>query len=179
MFMASPKRGGTNMSEILVRSAVIPDAREMASVHVECWRETYRGLVHNQMLDDPHFVDRMEDFWISTIQRLGVETRAVAVAELNGKIIGIASSISPRDPHSPWVIEIDTLYVLSGSHGSGAGSLLLDAIIGDLDAALWVIDPNPRAQAFYRKNGFAPDGEVRNARIRAIRLVRRRESSHD
>ena len=27
-------------------------------------------------------------------------------------------------------------------------------------AALWVADPNPRAQAFYVKNGFVPDGTV-------------------
>jgi hypothetical protein len=28
-------------------------------------------------------------------------------------------------------------------------------------AALWVADPNPRAQAFHREHGFLTDGEVK------------------
>ncbi len=38
---------------------------------------------------------------------------------------------------------------------------------------LWVADPNPRAQAFYRKHGFVPDGtaQVENG-VREIRMVR-------
>lgn len=41
---------------------------------------------------------------------------------------------------------------------------------------LWVLDENPRAIAFYRRNGFEPDGAEKNDRdygdIREIRLVR-------
>ncbi|WP_323740571.1 GNAT family N-acetyltransferase [Mumia zhuanghuii] len=39
---------------------------------------------------------------------------------------------------------------------------------------LWVTDPNPRAQAFYRKHGFVPDGatQVQDG-VREIRMVRR------
>ena len=40
-------------------------------------------------------------------------------------------------------------------------------------AALWVADPNPRAQAFYRKHGFAADGTARSEDgVREIRMVR-------
>ena len=66
------------------------------------------------------------------------------------------------------------LYVVSVEHGSGAGSELLDAVIGPRDSTLlWVADPNPRAQAFYRKHGFVADGSVSvEAGVRAIRMVR-------
>jgi hypothetical protein len=49
------------------------------------------------------------------------------------------------------------LYV-SGDHGMGAGPALLEAVVDpEQSVALWVADPNPRAQAFYRKHGFVAD----------------------
>lgn len=67
------------------------------------------------------------------------------------------------------------LYLHAADHGTGAGPALLDAVIDPgTPAALWVADPNPRAQAFYRKQGFAADGTVRvEDGVREIRLVRR------
>ncbi len=41
---------------------------------------------------------------------------------------------------------------------TGAGQLLLDAAIGAGDAYLWMMDDNPRAEAFYLRNGFVRDG---------------------
>jgi predicted GNAT family N-acyltransferase len=39
--------------------------------------------------------------------------------------------------------------------------------------ALWVADPNPRAQAFYRKHGFVADGTAQvEDGVREIRMVR-------
>jgi hypothetical protein len=41
--------------------------------------------------------------------------------------------------------------------------------------ALWVADPNPRAQAFYRKHGFVADGTAQvDGGVREIRMVRGR-----
>jgi hypothetical protein len=40
----------------------------------------------------------------------------------------------------------------------GAGPALLEAVVDpEQSVALWVADPNPRAQAFYRKHGFVAD----------------------
>jgi len=46
---------------------------------------------------------------------------------------------------------------------------------------LWVADPNPRAQAFYRKHGFRPDGARKHDRdldIDEIRMVRHAADPH-
>jgi len=60
----------------------------------------------------------------------------------------------------------------------GAGRALLDAVVGSSEpTALWVADPNPRAQAFYRKHGFAADGTARfEDGVREIRMVRGKPS---
>jgi hypothetical protein len=36
--------------------------------------------------------------------------------------------------------------------------MLMDAVLGDSKATLWVAAKNPRAHAFYRRNHFHPDG---------------------
>jgi GNAT superfamily N-acetyltransferase len=70
------------------------------------------------------------------------------------------------------VAERDDVY--AADHGTGAGRALLEAVINPAEpAALWVADPNPRAQAFYRKHGFAADGTARSGDgVREIRMVR-------
>jgi ribosomal protein S18 acetylase RimI-like enzyme len=48
--------------------------------------------------------------------------------------------------------------VLAAHHGTGIGQTLLDEVLGSGPAQLWVAKQNPRAIAFYRRNGFAFDG---------------------
>jgi len=66
------------------------------------------------------------------------------------------------------------LYVVAADHGTGAGQALLDAVVRPAEsAALWVADPNPRAQAFYRKHGFVTDGTAQvEGGVREVRMVR-------
>jgi len=47
---------------------------------------------------------------------------------------------------------------LRARHGIGNGQALLDATLGDSPAALWVAKNIPRAEAFYRRNGFELNG---------------------
>jgi GNAT superfamily N-acetyltransferase len=54
--------------------------------------------------------------------------------------------------------QLAKLYTLPRAHGSGLGQALLDTAIGTEPAYLWIMAGNPRAEAFYRRNGFVPDG---------------------
>jgi GNAT superfamily N-acetyltransferase len=46
----------------------------------------------------------------------------------------------------------------AGQRGTGVAARLLEHAIGQQPAYLWVFSGNGRAQAFYRKHGFRPDG---------------------
>jgi len=145
------------MSEIVVRAARPEDAAGMARVHVRGWQETYRGLLPDEELDAPDFIERRERMWARVLTDPAIEWSS-AVAEKEGAIIGIAAAGPAQgdDPPRDW--ELYILYLLKGHHGSGAGQQLIDAVLDGRPAALRVADPNPRAQAFYRRNGFLPDG---------------------
>src|ERR1700733_12983639 len=68
----------------------------------------------------------------------------------------------PGDATAAWMRQLYVLYVYAADHGTGAGRALLEAVIDPAEpAALWVADPSPRAQAFYRKHGLAADGTAR------------------
>lgn len=161
-------------SAIVVRAARIGDVGAMARVHVISWQETYRGLVSDAFLDDPGRLPARERMWTAMLTEDRFAKNRVAVAERDGVVIGIAMSGPAEDADAPSPTELAVLYLLADAHGSGAGAELLDAVIDPYeDAALWVADPNPRAQAFYVKHGFVADGTTRlEGTIRAIRMVR-------
>lgn len=159
---------------VTVRPARAEDAAAMARMLVRSWRQTYRGLMPDRVLDDPGLVGARERFWSAALADERHRANRIAVAERHGAVIGVAMAGPPERPEPGWDLHLYVLYVLAAEHGSGAGAALLDAVLGPHEAAaLWVADPNPRAQAFYRKHGFVPDGTVQTEDgVRQIRMVR-------
>ena len=161
-------------SSLIVRPARVQDVRQMARVHVRCWQETYRGLVSDAVLDDPGFPAARERMWTDVLTSGRYRQNRVAVAERDDELAGIAMSGPPGDARAAWTRQLYVLYVYVADHGTGAGRALLEAVIDAAEpAAVWVADPSPRAQAFYRKHGFAADGTARfQDGVREIRVVR-------
>jgi GNAT superfamily N-acetyltransferase len=149
----------------------------MARVNVRCWQETYRGLLPDAVLDDPGFLAARERFWTAALTGERYHGNRVAVAERDGELIGIAMSGPPLDAAAAWARQLYVLYVVAADHGTGAGLALLAAVLDPEEpVALWVADPNSRAQAFYRKHGFVADGAAQvEGGLREIRMVRNRQ----
>lgn len=149
----------------------------MARMHVRSWQETYRGLMADSLLDDPRLIAGRERFWTVALSDERYRANRTAVAEQHGEIIGVAMAGPVESPAGSPAIHLYILYVLAAHHGSGAGQNLLEAVIGpDEPAVLWVADPNPRAQAFYRKHGFIPDGTTQvEDGLREIRMKKARK----
>ena len=157
-----------------VRPARVEDVAQLARVHVRCWQEAYRGLMSDAVLDDPGLLAARERFWMAVLTDERWRENHVAVAERDGELVGIAMSGPPLDPGAVWVRQLYVLYVRAAAHGRGAGPALLEAVADPEESvALWVADPNPRAQAFYRKHGFVADGTTQvESGVREIRMVR-------
>ncbi|HYO86914.1 MAG TPA: GNAT family N-acetyltransferase [Dermatophilaceae bacterium] len=161
-------------ASLVVRPARVEDIAQMARVNVQCWQETYRGLMSDAVLDDPSFLAARERFWTALLTDPRYRENRVAVAERDGELVGLAMSGPPFDGGAAWTRQLYVLYVYAAHHGTGAGPALLEAAVDpEESAALWVADPNPRAQAFYRTHGFVDDGtdQVEDG-VRQIRMVR-------
>jgi ribosomal protein S18 acetylase RimI-like enzyme len=161
-------------SPLIIRPARVQDVRQIARVHVRCWQETYRGLMPDAVPGDPGFLAARERMWTDVLTGGRYRQNRVAVAERDGELAGIAMSGPPGDAAAAWMRQLYVLYVYAAGHGTGAAEALLEAVIDPAEtAALRVADPSPRAQAFYRKHGFAADRTARyEDGVREIRMVR-------
>ena len=159
---------------LTVRPARVEDVAQMARVNVRSWQEAYRGLMPDAVLDDPGFVTARERFWTVALTDERYRANRVAVAEREGELVGIAMSGPPLDADAAWARQLYVLYVYAAEYGTGAGATLLEAVVDPEESvALWVADPNPRAQAFYRKHGFVTDGATQvEDGVHEIRMVR-------
>lgn len=148
----------------LIRQPEDGDARALADVHVRVWKATYSGLVDRAKLD-ALTVAAGEERWQRIIGGLdrqeseGVRTRC-AVHTATGRIIGFATGGPARDVGAPSTTQLWSLNVVPGHHGTGVAGDLLDAVIGERGAYLWLATGNTRALAFYRKHRFELDGAV-------------------
>jgi ribosomal protein S18 acetylase RimI-like enzyme len=72
--------------------------------------------------------------------------------------------------------QLYAIYVSASHYGAGVGQALLDEALPEGPAMLWVAKQNPRATAFYRRNGFRFDGTEQSdpyaPAITDVRMVR-------
>ena len=143
----------------LIRPPRPDEAAAIAEVHVQCWSETYSHLLPPGYCG-PDLVVRRTAMWSEIIDTAGTDRR-LAVAERDGRLIGLAAAGDPLAAdagNAPRQLHLYSLYVVADHHGSGAGQALFEAAVSDDPAFLWVAADNPRAQKFYRRNGFRADG---------------------
>lgn len=137
-----------------LRLATLDDAAAGARMHLACWREAYSGVVDADLLAARlENVETWEDAWREHV--LHGPSRMLAVRD--GVPLGFAVAGPNRDPElsSP---ELYALYVRFPWWGRGVGQALFDAVVEPGPCSLWVLEDNPRARAFYVRNGFRPDG---------------------
>ena len=159
---------------VIIREPAPRDAEQIAGVHVRGWRDTYSHLLPERFYDEAALQRRVTQW-----RRLIGEPdpiRTVRVAEIDGEVVGFAFAGPAQDDDAVRDDELFALYVDTERHGTRVGQALLDAVLQDRPAQLWVVTDNARAQAFYRRNGFAPDGAVKVeehlADLTDIRMVR-------
>ncbi|APF33964.1 GNAT family N-acetyltransferase [Microbacterium paludicola] len=143
----------------VIREPAAEEAALLAELHVATWQEAYAHLLPAGFFDAEHVTSRHR-MW-NQILNDPAPTVTVRVAEHGAQLAGFAlagpSSADGgekpgRDTH------LYAIYVSAAHHGTGVGQALLDSALGTAPATLWVAKQNPRAIAFYLRNGFAFDG---------------------
>ncbi|PRA13984.1 GNAT family N-acetyltransferase [Arthrobacter sp. MYb211] len=140
--------------DFTLRAPEPADVETLAQLHTRCWKQSYA----NQLPADyftPEQLESRRTLWGRLLADQNPALRRV-VAESQGELVGFALAGPGLDGEDR--LQLYSLYLLAQCHGSGIGQGLLDAVLGDEPAVLWVARGNPRATAFYRRNGFAFDG---------------------
>ena len=145
-------------SDYRIRGASGEDIPATLDMKLAAWRETYSAQRPESFFAaEAARREQQVDWWT---RGLAAGAELWIAADAAGRIIGCAGAGPALDDDADAKVpyELQMLYVLAQAYGTGLGQRLLEAAIGGNAALLWVLEDNPRAQAFYRKQGFAPDG---------------------
>lgn len=142
-----------------IREPRSEEASAIADVHVATWKEAYSHLLPEDFFSEEYVAGRHR-MWQHVLTHPR-DDMIVRVAETEGGIVGFAwvgpgEGINGEEPPRDRLLY--AIYVLAAHYGTGVGQALLDGTLGDGPAMLWVAKENPRATAFYLRNGFHFDG---------------------
>lgn len=148
---------------IYYRHAEYADHEQIAQIHADSWRRTYRGLFSDDFLDHEADADRLQ-VWAQRL-KTPAANQAVIVAETKGAVHGFICIYGGDDPR--WGSLIDNLHILHNAKRQGLGSkLMLQAFhwltehYADSPVYLWVMANNQPARRFYEKLGADNAGEI-------------------
>ena len=135
-------------------------AYDIAVVQVETWRAAYGSMLSESAFENMTVEIRAIRWGEILLNPLG----PTFVAIIDGAVVGFVSGGPNRDELADEVAELYALYVTQEFWGTGVGEALMEhisrAYFRPFDAVtLWVLRENSRAIRFYKKIGFALDGE--------------------
>lgn len=146
---------------VLVRRAELDDAEAAAAAYQAAWNAAHAPLIGKQLEELMTPLQVVAGFGDS-LGKTGPSAQ-ILVAESGERIIGLAAVTSAGDGTG----ELTHLYVMPDHWGQGIGHKLQTAGLNELEAMgvteviLWVAEANDRAQSFYNRTGWTPDGETR------------------
>jgi GNAT superfamily N-acetyltransferase len=140
-----------------IRNAALDDAVGIATVHVASWRETYRGMVPDEFLDNLS-VQRRTAQWVNSLSDPENIYHRAFVAVVDGQIAGFSNYGYAVETASDFRGELFALYLLKSAQGRGIGGQLIRAAADGLlnmgvdSMIVWVLKENPTRQ-FYEHFG--------------------------
>lgn len=147
-----------------IRKATITDTQRIAEIHVESWQAAYKEALPADFLASLN-LQRREAMWRSCVESDG---RLFVLEGEGSKVIGFLSVSDPRDNDIENATELTAIYLDPKFYGTGIGSAFWRDIERDLTTDcvyLWVLAANLLGIAFYKKNGFRPDGTKKSFKI--------------
>ena len=154
----------------MIRAATAADRDAVAALHLGSWRASYGAELDADFLRDG-LPGEMAAKWGA---RSFAWPEVVLVHEGEAGIDGFVCALADRDPPL-----IDNLHVRPGLTGRGTGAALLRAVRealaerGHPRSYLTVLERNPRALAFYLREGGVDEGTVDDELVgRAVKARR-------
>ncbi len=144
-----------------IRRAVAHDAAALAQVHDATWRETYVGLMSEEMLD-ALTTDARTEAWERILTGRSNYLATTWVADRSGQLVAFGSCGEQRDAtfrEAGYAGEIAAVYVLKSDQRQGLGTRLMRTMMADLRDrgitafTLWMPRDNIPARSLYESLG--------------------------
>lgn len=146
----------------MIRPARVEDAGTIARIHVDGWRETYAGIIPDDVLAGLDVTEKSE-MWTKALASPDLDAFVGGTGE--DKLTGFACCRERVNVPDAFEGEFQAIYVLKAGQGIGLGRGLMTAMAralatrGFRSAALRVARRNAPACAFYAHLGGIEAGE--------------------
>lgn len=157
-----------------VRLAVCSDEPVCADIHIRSWSFTYRGIVPDEVIEKNNA--KRSELWNKLLAN-NIDSHYVIVSD--NRTIGFLTINKPFEKDLPEdTFMLTRLYLDPDYIGKGFGKAAMDWVKKEVFArgygavSLWVLAENFRAKKFYEKNGFVPDGNVKNSGLGDTKVER-------
>lgn len=140
-----------------IRKAKLADAAAIATVHVAAWKEAYRGIVDDEVLNNLSIQRRTEQ-WVNSLSDEKHAYHHAFVAEVNGQVVGFSNYGLPQEKNVEFAGELFAIYILQAAHKQGIGRGLVGEVVKGMrgqglnSMLVWVLRDNP-ARGFYERLG--------------------------
>jgi GNAT superfamily N-acetyltransferase len=134
------------------------DAKALARVEVEAWRDTYPTLLPKSFLSKTLRMGRTRASWRRRLTETGETTLAIVPRRAPERVLGYATYGTTRYPGLPYRGEVYAIYLLPEFVGQGLGKRLLAAVArrllnaGISSLCVEVLERNPN-RFFYAAMG--------------------------
>jgi ribosomal protein S18 acetylase RimI-like enzyme len=138
-----------------VRRAVVDDASAIERIRTDTWRDAYRGLMPDSVLDGLGYDATRR----RTLMAAQPSHQFVLVAEEADEAIGFCIGGRSRTSDQRFLGEVYAIYVLPEHHRLGIGRALLQAGAKELldrgfpSMIIWVLRENAPSRRFYERMG--------------------------
>jgi len=153
--MAKGNMRNAKEQEITFRKATVADSAAVARVHVQSWRECFKGIVPQSFLDEMSVQDRARAFR----KRFPDDYYRMFIAEsTKNNVIGFADCGKPRQIDRPYQAELYAIYLLRDFQRRGVGGKLfalgVESLVADGLNSMYVLtlEASPY-KSFYEKMG--------------------------
>lgn len=149
-------------SHPLIRAAHLDDCSSIVTVHLQCWQQTYQGLLSAQYLNGLEQTRARRIAWFA--QTIEAGQPRVLVVEQDGQIVGFCNFGGAREEGAITTdAELMAIYLLATHQRQGLGRALWQQVRQALlpqefkRVFVWVLEANTEALGFYRSLGFTAD----------------------
>jgi ribosomal protein S18 acetylase RimI-like enzyme len=140
---------------VIVRRARVDDADAIERVRTDTWRDAYRGLMPDSLLDRLDYDATRRRALMAALP----PDQFALVAESEGAVVGFCLGGRSRATDDPFRGEVYAIYVLPEYHGRGLGRALLNTAAKELvdrdlhSMIIWVLRENAPSRRFYERMG--------------------------
>ncbi len=139
-----------------IRAVTNTDAETIARLHADSWRNAYRGILRDEVLDGDIVEDKRK-IWQQRLQQPDIN-QIVVVAEQEKKLCGFVCAFGNH--HPKWGTFVDNLHVSQQMKRKGIGKQLMNYvalwsknIYPGIGLYLHIFKGNEPAQKFYEGIG--------------------------